>query len=73
MRSDRDRELLIDALDAIEDGCQAVAVFPMETLSRSEGHALLARLDSLDQKLVALQRRLNGRLITVAHGRKTPA
>lgn len=73
MRSDRDRELLIDALDAIEDGCQAVAVFPMETLSRSEGNALLSRLDALDQKLVALQRRLNGRLITVARDRRTPA
>jgi hypothetical protein len=38
----------------------------METLSRSDGQALLARLDKLDQKLVALRRSLNGRLILTA-------
>ncbi|HEX2283411.1 MAG TPA: hypothetical protein VHI10_01085 [Mycobacterium sp.] len=64
MRSDR--EALIAALDAIEDGYRAVAVFPLETLSRTEGQALLARLDKVDQKLIELQKRLRGRLITAA-------
>ncbi|MDG5483180.1 hypothetical protein [Mycolicibacterium gadium] len=63
MRSDRNREALIEALDAIEAGCQAVGVFPVETLSRTDGQALLARLDKLDQKLVALQRSLRGQLL----------
>jgi DNA invertase Pin-like site-specific DNA recombinase len=61
-----DREALVEALDAIEAGCQAVGVFPLETLSRTDGQALLARLDKVDQKLVALQRSLNGRLIMTA-------
>jgi hypothetical protein len=56
---------LINALDALEDDYRSVAAFPLETLSRSEGRALIARLDKLDQKLVALQRRLSGRLISV--------
>ncbi|MBY0290210.1 MAG: hypothetical protein K2X52_24165 [Mycobacteriaceae bacterium] len=64
MRSDR--EALIEALDAMEAGCKAVGMFPLETLSRSDGQALLARLDKLDQKLVSLQRSLNGRLIMTA-------
>ncbi len=58
-----DKELLIEALDAIEAGYRGVSAFPFETLSRTEGQALLTRLDKLDQQLVALQRRLNGRLI----------
>ena len=61
-----DREALIEALDAIDAGYRGVAVFPFETLSRTEGQALLARLDKLDQQLVALQRRLSGQLITTA-------
>lgn len=61
MRSDR--EALVEALDAIEAGCKAVGVFPVETLSRTDGQALLARLDKLDQKLVALQRSLRGQLL----------
>ncbi len=71
MRSER--EALITALDAIEAGYRTVAAFPLETLSRSEGQALLARLDKLDQKLAALRRRLTGRLIAVARDRRTPA
>ena len=55
--------MLVEALDAIETGSTAVAAFPVETLSRTEGQALLARLDKLDQKLVALRRKLSGRLI----------
>jgi hypothetical protein len=61
-----DREALIEALETIEAGYRGVAVFPFATLSRTEGQALLARLDKLDQQLVALQRRLSGQLITMA-------
>jgi hypothetical protein len=64
MRSDK--EALVEALEAIEAGCKAVGVFPMETLSRTDGQALLARLDKLDQKLAALQRSLHGRLLMTA-------
>lgn len=64
MRSNK--EALVEALEAIEAGCKAVGVFPLETLSRTDGQALLARLDKLDQKLVSLQRSLSGRLITTA-------
>jgi hypothetical protein len=63
MRSNRD--LLIDGLEAIETGHRAVAKFPVETLSRSEGHALLARLDKLAQELTLLHRRVSGRLLTM--------
>ena len=71
MRSDK--EALVEALEAIEAGCRAVEVFPLETLSRTDGQALLARLDKVDQKLVALQRNLRGRLITVARDRRASA
>jgi hypothetical protein len=68
-----DRESLVEALEAIEAGCRAVGVFPLETLSRTDGQALLARLDKLDQKIVAVHRRLNGRLLTTALDRQVPA
>jgi hypothetical protein len=71
MRSDK--EVLVEALEAIEAGCRAVGVFPLETLSRTDGQALLAQLDKADQKLVALQRSLRGRLITVAMDRRASA
>jgi hypothetical protein len=61
MRSDR--ELIVSALDAIKDGYRAVAAFPLETLTRSEKHALLARLEELDKEWVAVDRRLIGQLI----------
>jgi len=61
MRSDT--EALVEALEAIETGCRAVSAFPLETLSRTDSQALLARLDKLDQRVVALQRSLKGRLI----------
>jgi hypothetical protein len=64
MRSDK--EALVEALEAIEGGCRAVGMYPLETLSRADSQALLARLDKLDQKLVALQRSLKGRLIMTA-------
>jgi DNA invertase Pin-like site-specific DNA recombinase len=68
-----DRESLVEALEAIEAGCRAVGVFPLETLSRTDGQALLARLDKLDQKIVAVHRRLNGRLLTTALHRQVSA
>lgn len=63
MRSNRDT--LIEGLEAIEAGCRAVAGYPLETLSRSEGHALLARLDKLNQQLALLEKRVSGRLLTM--------
>ena len=71
MRSDK--EALVEALEAIEAGCKAVEKFPLETLSRTDGQALLARLDKVDQNLVALQRNLRGRLITVASDHRASA
>jgi hypothetical protein len=71
MRSDK--EVLVEALEAIEAGCKAVGVFPLETLSRTDSQALLARLDKVDQKLVALQRNLKGRLLAVAGDRRASA
>jgi hypothetical protein len=71
MRSDK--EVLVEALEAIEAGCRAVGVFPLETLSRTDSQALLARLDKVDQKLVALQRSLKGRLLAVAGDRRASA
>ena len=58
-----DRELIVAALDAINDGYRTVAAFPLETLTRSEKHSLLARLEELDKEWVALDRRLIGQLI----------
>jgi Domain of unknown function (DUF222) len=55
--------LIVDALDAIEGGYRAVAAFPLETLTRSERQALLARMEELDKKWVALDRRLIGQLV----------
>jgi hypothetical protein len=42
-------------------------------VSRTDGQALLARLDKLDQKIVAVHRRLNGRLLTTALHRQVSA
>ena len=71
MRSDK--AMLVETLEAIEAGCKALGVFPLETLSRTDGQALLVRLDNVDQKLVALQRNLRGRLITVSRNRRESA
>jgi Domain of unknown function (DUF222) len=61
-----DREDIVAALDAIEAGYRTVSTFPLETLSRSEGQALLVRLEKLEQKWVALDRKLLGRLVSEA-------
>ena len=65
--------MLVETLEAVEAGCKALGVFPLETLSRTDGQALLARLDKVDQKLIALQRSLSGRLLTVARDRRASA
>lgn len=65
--------MLIDGLEAIEAGYRAVAVFPVEMLSRSEGQALLARLDKLNQELTLLQRRVRGRLLTMPREHRASA
>jgi hypothetical protein len=57
------RELIVEALDAIQGGYRAVAAFPLETLTRSDRNALLARLEELDKEWVALDRRLIGQLV----------
>jgi hypothetical protein len=62
MRSDR--EVIVAALDSIEAGYRAVAAFPLETLSRTEGQALLVRLEKLDKEWIAIDRKVIGRLIS---------
>jgi hypothetical protein len=57
------RELIVEALDAIQGGYRAVAACPLETLTRSDRNALLARLEELDKEWVALDRRLIGQLV----------
>lgn len=71
MRSNR--EVLIDGLESIEAGCRTVAAYPLETLSRSEGLALLDRLDKLDQQLARLHKRMSGRLLVMAPDHRASA
>lgn len=59
-----DKENVVAALDAIEAGYRTVAAFPLETLSRCEGQALLLRLEKLDKQRADLDRKLIGRLIS---------
>jgi hypothetical protein len=60
------REEVIDALDAVEAGQRRLAALPLEALTRPEKQALLKRLEDLDKKMKAFDRRLIGRLITEA-------
>jgi hypothetical protein len=64
---------LITGLENIEAGCRAVAAFPLETLSRSDGRALLLRLDKVSQDLEMLQKRMNGRLLTMPRDTRASA
>jgi len=57
------KEALVEALENIAAGYRTVAVFPIETLSRTETRSLLERLDELEQTSSLLRRRLSGRLI----------
>lgn len=60
------REEVIDALDAVEAGQRRLAALPLEALTRQERQALLKRLEDVDKKMKAFDRRLIGRLITEA-------
>ncbi|KAA0083471.1 DUF222 domain-containing protein [Mycolicibacterium sp. P9-64] len=60
------REEIIAALDAVEAGQRRLAALPLEALTRPEKQALLKRLEGLDKKMKAFDRRLIGRLIAEA-------
>lgn len=62
MRSNR--EQIIAALDAAEASYRALAALPLEALTRPEKTELLQRLEEIDKKIAALDRRLIGQLIT---------
>jgi len=64
MRSIKDK--IIAALDAAEASYRELASLPLEALSRPERQELLKRLEELEKKMTALDRRLIGRLITEA-------
>ncbi|HEX7827377.1 MAG TPA: DUF222 domain-containing protein [Mycobacterium sp.] len=60
------REEIITSLDALEASQRRLAALPLEALTRQERQALLKRLEDLDKKMKAFDRRLIGRLITEA-------
>ena len=64
MRSTKDK--IIAALDAAEASYRELASLPLEALSRPEKQELLKRLEELEKKMTAFDRRLIGRLITEA-------
>lgn len=64
MRSTKDK--IVAALDAAEASYRELASLPLEALSRPERQELLKRLEELEKKMTALDRRLIGRLITEA-------
>jgi Domain of unknown function (DUF222) len=64
MRSIKDQ--IVAALDAAEASYQELASLPLEALSRPEKQELLKRLEELERKMTAFDRRLIGRLITEA-------
>lgn len=51
------------ALDAAEASYRELASLPLEALTRPEKQELLTRLEGIDKKMVALDRRLIGQLI----------
>lgn len=57
---------VIGALEAVESGYHALSGLRLETLSRSDIYALLARLEAIDKASAGLSRRLIGRLIAEA-------
>ncbi|HEX2402270.1 MAG TPA: DUF222 domain-containing protein [Mycobacterium sp.] len=58
------KQQIIAALDAAEASYRALAALPLEALTRPEKTELLKRLGEIDRKMVALDRRLIGQLIT---------
>lgn len=61
MSSSRDR--VIAALDGAEASFRKLAALPLETLTRPDKQSLLDRLEELDKKMTALDRRLIGQLV----------
>src|SRR6478609_2121561 len=57
---------IIAALDTAEASYRELASLPLEALSRTEKQELLKRLEELEKKMAAFDRRLIGRLITEA-------
>jgi hypothetical protein len=55
---------IIAALDAAESSYREFASLPLEALTRPEKTELLKRLEEIDKKITALDRRLIGQLIT---------
>jgi hypothetical protein len=64
MRSSKDE--IIAALEAAEASQRRLAALPLEVLSRTEKQELLKRLEELEKKMTAFDRRLTGRLIVEA-------
>jgi hypothetical protein len=60
------REQIVAALDAVEASHRRLASLPLEVLSRAEKRELLKRLEELEKKMAAFDRRLTGRLIAEA-------
>ena len=60
------REQIVAALDAVEASYRKLASLPLEVLSRAEKRELLKRLEELEKKMTAFDRRLTGRLIAEA-------
>jgi cell division septum initiation protein DivIVA len=60
------REQIAAALDAVEASYRHLASLPLEVLSRAEKRELLKRLEELEKKMTAFDRRLTGRLIVEA-------
>lgn len=58
------KQQIIAALDAAEASYRNLAALPLEALTRPEKTELLKRLGEIDKKMVALDRRLIGQLIT---------
>jgi hypothetical protein len=61
MRSAKER--IIAALDAAEASYRELASLPLDALSRPEKQELLKRLEELEKKMTAFDRRLTGQLI----------
>jgi hypothetical protein len=57
------KKQIIAALDAAEASYRELASLPLEALTRPEKTELLKRLDGIDRKMAALDRRLIGQLI----------
>jgi hypothetical protein len=55
---------IIDTVEAAEAAYAAIAAIPLQSLLPSEQRALLSRLEEIDKKMAAVDRRLLGQLIS---------